>query len=491
MLSKIYIILIPLLFVFISCNKETIVQVPIKETGTLKIDSNPQGAKIYLQGTDTKKVTPDTLILQPDVYEITLKLTDYEAKTLSATVKNGLVTSLLVDLVYNKGTLIIQSTPDSASIWLNDINTNLITPDSLSSLEPGGYNIKILKEGYLTFEKDINVVAGITTTLDATLKEDPSFWWSEYNTSNSGIASNTVTSLAFDQQNNLWVGCIKTTDNNDGGVAKFDGSNWTVYNVFNSPLTSLNVSSLIIDNLNTIWIGTGSYWDGQASVGGGLHKFDGLNWTVYDKSNSPLSTNEIYDLAVEQSGKIWIATLSSGGLYSFDGNTWQNYFAGKNIRTVSVDKNNNIWVSIERKTISNNNELWRFNGNIWEEIQVGLNNPLINSIGIGNQSDIWLGTNGEGLILYQDGSTQVFNLSSFSINSNSVSGYSKFNIENWFACNYHGDNGGAMKYKNGIWTSYTDSKDSPITNLFCVAVDNSGNKWFGGPEGLFKYSKKD
>ena len=48
------------------------------------------------------------------------------------------------------------------------------------------------------------------------------------------------------------------------------------------------------------------YW------GGGLAKFDGTNWTVYNTSNSGLPDNDVSSLAIDGSGNKWIGT--GGGL---------------------------------------------------------------------------------------------------------------------------------------------------------------------------------
>jgi ligand-binding sensor domain-containing protein len=65
-----------------------------------------------------------------------------------------------------------------------------------------------------------------------------------------------------------------------GGLAKFDGVNWTVYNTSNSGLPYNYVFAIAIDGQGNKWIGTN---------GGGLAKFDGVNWTVYNTSNSGLA----------------------------------------------------------------------------------------------------------------------------------------------------------------------------------------------------------
>jgi ligand-binding sensor domain-containing protein len=57
---------------------------------------------------------------------------------------------------------------------------------------------------------------------------------------NSGLPNNVVLSIAIDG-GNKWIGT------GAGGLAKFDGSSWTVYNTSNSGLPNNNVRAIAID----------------------------------------------------------------------------------------------------------------------------------------------------------------------------------------------------------------------------------------------------
>jgi ligand-binding sensor domain-containing protein len=50
----------------------------------------------------------------------------------------------------------------------------------------------------------------------------------------------------------------------------------------------------------------------------GFAKFDGVNWTVYNTSNSGLPNNRIWAIAIDGQGNKWIGTYG-GGLAKFDG----------------------------------------------------------------------------------------------------------------------------------------------------------------------------
>ncbi|MCR4416766.1 MAG: hypothetical protein NUV92_03360, partial [Ignavibacteria bacterium] len=119
-----------------------------------------------------------------------------------------------------------------------------------------------------------------------------------YNKANSGLPDNRVRAKAIDGQGNKWIG----TDG--GGVAKFDGVNWTVYNTSNSGLPNNYVRAIAIDGQGNKWIGTAE---------GGVAKFDGVNWTVYNTSNSGLpDNNRVNAIAIDGQGNKWIGTAEGG-----------------------------------------------------------------------------------------------------------------------------------------------------------------------------------
>lgn len=115
----------------------------------------------------------------------------------------------------------------------------------------------------------------------------------------AGFPVNTsVSAVDFDSYNNKWVAVY------DGGIGKFDGTNWTIYNSTNSPLPENKIWSIAVDHDNVVWIGTENE---------GLVKFDGTNWTVYNTTTSVLTSNRIDALAVDQLNNVWIAP-SYGGI---------------------------------------------------------------------------------------------------------------------------------------------------------------------------------
>lgn len=128
--------------VFFSC-KETMVQNPV-EKGSLSINSNPQGAKIFIQGTFDNHYTPYTFNdLSPDNYEIKIEVEPGVDSTFSVDVKSNLTTSKSVDFFNKMGKCYFHSDPQGAEIFLDNINTNLLTPAIVGYLSNGMHNYKL------------------------------------------------------------------------------------------------------------------------------------------------------------------------------------------------------------------------------------------------------------------------------------------------------------------------------------------------------------
>ncbi|MEI6488882.1 MAG: two-component regulator propeller domain-containing protein [Bacteroidota bacterium] len=126
--------------------------------------------------------------------------------------------------------------------------------------------------------------------------------------------NNGSTCIDFDSHNNVWLGVY------DGGIGKFDGSNWVLYNSSNSPLPENKIWSIAVDQNDVVWIGTET---------AGLIKFDGVNWTTYNTSNSAITNNRIDALSVDKLNNVWIASNYGGivvhnpqGLSGISGNVY-------------------------------------------------------------------------------------------------------------------------------------------------------------------------
>ncbi len=127
--------------------------------------------------------------------------------------------------------------------------------------------------------------------------------WVYYNTANSGIPDNNVTSISVGQDNHKWIATRA------GGVARFDGNNWVVYNTNNSGIPSNNIHQVVIQGTD-VWMFT-HVFSPQGDVTSLLIRFDGDQWSIWD------NFGYIQSISAGQDGFVWVG--SKIGLLKFDG----------------------------------------------------------------------------------------------------------------------------------------------------------------------------
>ena len=117
----------------------------------VKITTKPTAASIFISGSDTGKITPELIIVDPGTHEITLKKEGYLDKSVSITIKQEEVLEKFIELTKieeaDKSGVRITSTPTATSIWINGKDTRRITPE-LIFLDPGTHEITLKKGDY-------------------------------------------------------------------------------------------------------------------------------------------------------------------------------------------------------------------------------------------------------------------------------------------------------------------------------------------------------
>jgi signal transduction histidine kinase/ligand-binding sensor domain-containing protein len=111
---------------------------------------------------------------------------------------------------------------------------------------------------------------------------------------------------------------------------------WTTEN----GLPQNDVTQLIQTRDGYLWLGTN----------GGLVRFDGIRFTIFDSGNTPeLRSNRILALAEDRDGTLWIGT-QNGGLTSYSQGRLRNYttrdgLPDESIYDIEADQQGNLWLS--------------------------------------------------------------------------------------------------------------------------------------------------
>lgn len=205
-----------------------------------------------------------------------------------------------------------------------------------------------------------------------------------------GLSSSKITGIAKEKGGFIWI----STQN---GLNRYDGYNVKVYNKENSDIESNDISSLYIDSKNRIWLTTD---------GSGLNLYDKTNnkFITYKTSlnnKSSIISNRINTIIENKNGSFWIGTEKGLSLFDYDAHIFYNYPYKKlktlNIISIYEDKNGDLWIG----TFSNG--LFLFNSKSKKFIKINQDkkqiSSTINVIAALNSDKILLGTTGSGLLI--------------------------------------------------------------------------------------------
>jgi len=145
-----------------------------------------------------------------------------------------------------------------------------------------------------------NATAAETLWVRTDTVYDTSYYATGYTTT-SGLPGISITALRVSSAGTIWAG---TRSN---GLAYLNGATWATASGLSVTGTG-SITCLTADATGGMWVGT---------YGGGLVHLaaDGSLLTYYNASNSALPSNTVFDVCIEASGKVWVAT--GEGLIAF------------------------------------------------------------------------------------------------------------------------------------------------------------------------------
>jgi hypothetical protein len=434
-LNYFFILMMLLIAVFIGCDKE-VSRSPVEPEapkGFIYVDSDPQGFTIFFNNRNTGRITPDSIsYIDADQYEITLKKKYFKDTSVVVLLDENEKKNVFIDIVSNPsmyGNLVLTTLPAGAAITINDSLINHVTPYTIQDLWPGRYNIKFSLYNHRSISFSAIVESAKSNNYTETLR-DTSIWV-DYQVFNSGIPSNSLSAITFDQNNVKWIGSM------DKGLIRFDEVNFISYNTSNSPIPSNKINCISIDPINRVWIGTNF----------GLAIFDGNIWTVYNRLNSDLTSEIINTIAFVENGTAWIGTTAN--LVKFDGISWSVY---------------------------NEPSGW---------------GDWINAIHIETPNKLWLGTELNGIYTFENSSFIRLLQPNYGYQSNTISAIDVDGFNNiWFCFLPDTVGRGGISYYDGS-AFHTYFPGSTQINVNDVYADNANNKWFATSEGFLMYDAQN
>jgi len=140
--------------------------------GGLFISSEPEGAKIMVDGRELGKTTPDLVYpLSEGLHQISLIKEGFSLFSASHLVSIGKVDTVKAPLLSLAGKLRIKVRPAGAKFYLNKAYQGMVNEQGLTidGLTDSLYKVKATKYGYRTYKADVITVPGRETKMDVRL----------------------------------------------------------------------------------------------------------------------------------------------------------------------------------------------------------------------------------------------------------------------------------------------------------------------------------
>lgn len=279
-----------------------------------------------------------------------------------------------------------------------------------------------------------------------------------------GLAQSQVYAMCEDNNGNIWFGT------RGGGLSRFDGIDFTNYTT-QEGLVSNYIRCLLKDTLGNLWIGTDN----------GLSIYDGKKFSTFTAVES-LERITINDLIQDRQGTIWIATqkgiyhtAKGGRIVPF---ALEVYEASRVPITCLVqDKAGNLLAGSDHGLYRFSKEYGHWNAEHFSILDK-LPNNIITALSVRRDGGVWVCTYGGGVAAFCD-NTFLSIKKSDGLASNTV-----------FDCIDAGDGmvwfataSGITKYNsNNIeipFTQITETEGLAKNVVMCTMKDSFGNLWFG------------
>lgn len=271
-----------------------------------------------------------------------------------------------------------------------------------------------------------------------------------------------VKHITFDSQNVLWVGT------QSDGLWSYDGYTWTHYTPENNGLSTDSVTALCLDPLGRIWVGTSL----------GVDCFDGINWQHFDQNNTALISGLVNDINFDSDGVGWFASYHT--LSRWQNGTWQVIPTSNSGYSYSYILNQ-IQDSNDKHWFANWGGLDWFDEQVWGHVDLPGDNDLLRDLEYDSRGRLWLATQFQGLLCYEEGVISSFTPSNSELPNVYVHRLAIDSLDRvWMGFPYEG-----VACLSGTTMMVYNEYNSPLPSgrVTALEVDNQNRVWVGLTDG--------
>ncbi len=401
-----------------------------------------------------------------------------------------------------KGFIYVDSNPRGFTIFMNDRNTGRLTPDSISYIEAGEYEITLKKKYF----KDTSVVVSLgenqKQNLSIDIMSNPSMY-GKLNLTTVPVGASIIFNDSLLNQvtpitlQNLWPGLyyvrfsffnyrdklipviVESNKSNSYTEILRDTSVWVDYQVFNSGIQSNSLTAITVDQNNVKWIGTTEK---------GIIRYDELNFVSFNTANSSIPDNRINCISIDPQNRVWVGT--DYGIGVFDGTGWIVYnrnnsgLTAEIINDITFDIIGNAWIGTSANLV-------KFDGIIWTVFQEPGVFYWINSVYFESENNFWLGTTLDGVIRFEDGNYNPLLQPYNRYLSTTITSIDKDEFNNVWFCFLPDTTGrGGISIWDGVEFNNIII-GSPQINANHIFIDDMNFKWIATSEGFIVYDAQN
>ncbi len=217
------------------------------------------------------------------------------------------------------------------------------------------------------------------------------------------LSSGSVTSIAQDKDGFMWIGT-------KSGLSRYDGSSFRLFNQQHGGLSANDVSTIYVDSKGRMWVAT---INGLNLFNNNTEQFSFFKYQ--SDSDYSISSNEINTVYEDSNGKIWIGTENGLNQFVEKDSTFVRYFhkndkeegvSHNSVKAIFEDDQHNLWIGTFGGGL---NKLNKQDGNFvsLDQQKETFFPRYINVIKGLSDEALLIGTSGEGLLVF-DRQTGLF-----------------------------------------------------------------------------------
>ncbi len=283
-------------------------------------------------------------------------------------------------------------------------------------------------------------------------------------TSEEGLPQNSVNAVVQTRDGYLWLGTYE-------GLARFDGVQFTVFDKQTTPAFTDNVVYALHEGRDgSLWIGT------QA---GGVIRYKHGHFKAFTTADG-LADNFVSTIGEEEDGTIVLGGLTGGVSRVSDSRIEviepdEGDLEGSSITSLTVDRAGAIWIGTSGQGV------FRYLKGEWSKFTIadGLLSNMILKVMEDRRGALWVGSRGGGLSRFEHGVFLPYTSAEGLLDTRINTIFEDRAGTKWLGT----DGGGLIRFRDGRFSSFTKSDGLSGTVVLSIAEDREGSLWVGTLDG--------